>query len=132
MCVTGRRRRGRPHKVYIFLISINSRVDIAMSVCPSVRPSVCPSVRLSVPFLNTYISETIRARATKFGMKVHLYIALMKFVLEFCHAPLRPRKFETKFQSRITKAPLMLAIWFFSHMINFIVQSCPESFIRIG
>ena len=32
--VTGRRRRGRPHKVYIFLISINSRVDIAMSVCP--------------------------------------------------------------------------------------------------
>jgi len=35
--VTGRRKRFRPHKVYIFLIKITSRVDIAMSVCPSVR-----------------------------------------------------------------------------------------------
>jgi len=29
--VTGRRKRFRPHKVYIFLISITSRVDQAMS-----------------------------------------------------------------------------------------------------
>jgi len=42
--VTGRRKRFRPHKVYIFLIRITSRVDLAMSVCPSVRLSVCPSV----------------------------------------------------------------------------------------
>jgi len=42
------RRRFRPHKVYIFLISITRRVDLAMSVCPSVRLSVCPSVRPSV------------------------------------------------------------------------------------
>lgn len=34
---TGRRRRlGRPHKLYIFYISINNRVDIAMSIYPSV------------------------------------------------------------------------------------------------
>jgi len=39
MYVTGRRGRGRPQKVYIFLISINSRVDWAMSVCLSGRPS---------------------------------------------------------------------------------------------
>lgn len=34
---TGRRRRlGRPHKLYIFYISINNRVDIAISIYPSV------------------------------------------------------------------------------------------------
>jgi len=33
--VTGRRKRFRPHKVYIFLIRITSRVDLAMSVCLS-------------------------------------------------------------------------------------------------
>jgi len=27
----------RPHKVYIFLISITSQVDLAMSVCPCER-----------------------------------------------------------------------------------------------
>jgi len=37
ICATGR-RRGSPHKVYIFLISINSRVDIAISACPSACP----------------------------------------------------------------------------------------------
>jgi len=34
------RRRVRPHKIYIFLISMTRRVDLAMSVCPSVRLSV--------------------------------------------------------------------------------------------
>ena len=43
MFVTQRRDRFRPHKVYIFLISKRRRVDIAMSVCPSVRLSVCLS-----------------------------------------------------------------------------------------
>jgi len=33
--VTGRMMRFRPYEVYIFLIRINSRVDLAMSVCPS-------------------------------------------------------------------------------------------------
>jgi len=47
--VTGRRKRFRPHKVYIFLIRIRSRVDLARSVCLSVR-------------MNAEISETIRAR----------------------------------------------------------------------
>jgi len=50
--VTGRRMHFWPHKVYIFLITITSRVDLAMSVCPpvrlSARPDERPSVRLSV------------------------------------------------------------------------------------
>jgi len=33
--VTGRKKRFRPHKIYIFLIRITSRVDLAMSVCLS-------------------------------------------------------------------------------------------------
>jgi len=33
MCVADRRRRGRPDKVYICVISIKSQVDIAMAVC---------------------------------------------------------------------------------------------------
>jgi len=37
--VTGRGKRFRPHKVYIFLIRITSRVDLAMSVCLSVCTS---------------------------------------------------------------------------------------------
>jgi len=36
-CVTGRNKRFRTHKVYIFIIRITSRVDLAMSVCLSVR-----------------------------------------------------------------------------------------------
>jgi len=35
--VTGRRNRFQPDKVYIFLIRIISRVDLAMSVCPDAR-----------------------------------------------------------------------------------------------
>jgi len=35
--VTCRRKRFRHHKVYIFLIRITSRVDLAMSVCPDER-----------------------------------------------------------------------------------------------
>jgi len=35
--VTGRRKRFRPHKAYIFWIRITSRVDLAMSVCPDER-----------------------------------------------------------------------------------------------
>jgi len=53
--VTGRRKHFRPHKLYIFLIRITSRVDLAMSVCPFVR-------------MNAEISETIRARLLGFGM----------------------------------------------------------------
>jgi len=35
--VTGRRKRFRPYKVYIFLIRITSRVNLAKAVCVSVR-----------------------------------------------------------------------------------------------
>jgi len=38
MYVAGKRNRFRPHKVYLFLIRITSRVDLAMSVCLSVCP----------------------------------------------------------------------------------------------
>jgi len=62
--VTGRRKRFRPHKVYIFLIRITNRVDLAMSV----RLSICLSVRM-----NAEISETIQAR-------------LLKFISAECHA----------------------------------------------
>jgi len=37
MYEAGRRKSYRPHKVNIFLIRINSRVDLAMSVCPYER-----------------------------------------------------------------------------------------------
>jgi len=43
--VTGRRKRFRPHKVYIFSIRITSRVDLAMSVFSSVCPPVRPYER---------------------------------------------------------------------------------------
>jgi len=35
--VTGRRKRFRPHKVYILLTRITSRVDLARSVCTNER-----------------------------------------------------------------------------------------------
>jgi len=35
---TGERKRFRPRKIYIFLIRITSRVDLAKSVCPSISP----------------------------------------------------------------------------------------------
>jgi len=55
--VTGRRKRFRPHKVYIFLIRITSQVDLAMSVCPPVR-------------MNAEISETIRAGLLRFCVQI--------------------------------------------------------------
>jgi len=50
-------KRFRPHKVYIFLIRITSQVDLALSVCLSVR-------------INAEISETIKARLLGFGMQI--------------------------------------------------------------
>jgi len=47
--VTGRRMRFRPYKVYIFLINITSRIDLAMSVQ-----------------INAEISETTRTRKLVF------------------------------------------------------------------
>jgi len=51
--VTGRRKRFWPHKVYMFLIRITSRVDLAIFVWPSV-------------LLNAGNSETLRAIWFKF------------------------------------------------------------------
>jgi len=52
------RRRFRPHKVYMFLISIDRQVDLAMSVCPSVSTQTSLSVlKLSVwNFLKSLLS----------------------------------------------------------------------------
>jgi len=71
--VTGRRKRFRPHKVYIFMIRITSRVDLAMSVCPSVR-------------MNAEISETIRSRLLRFGMQILELLTQRNFVSTMCHA----------------------------------------------
>jgi len=65
--VTGRRKRFRPHKVYIFLIKITSRVDLAMSVCPSVR-------------MNAEISETMRVTILGLGTQIPEIPAQRKFV----------------------------------------------------
>jgi len=64
--ITGRRKRFRPHKVYIFPIRITSRVDLAMSVCPSV-------------LMNAEISETIRATIVALGMQIPEIPAQRKF-----------------------------------------------------
>jgi len=53
----GRRKRFRHYKEYIYLISITSRVDLAMSVCLSVR-------------MNVVISETTKARKFGLGMQI--------------------------------------------------------------
>jgi len=67
MYVTGRRKRFRPHQVCIILISIISQVDLAMSICPSVR-------------MNAEISETIRARILKLGIQIPELLTQRKFV----------------------------------------------------
>jgi len=74
---TGRRKRFRPHKVYIFLIRITSRDDLAMSVCPSVRLSVR---------MNAEISETMGARLLRFGVQIPELLTQRKFVSAQCHA----------------------------------------------
>jgi len=61
--VTGRRKRFRPHKVYIILIRITSQVDLAMSVR-----------------MNAEILETIRARLLGFGMQIPELLTQRKFV----------------------------------------------------
>jgi len=75
--VTDRRKRFRPHKVYIFLMRITSRVDLAMSVCSSVRLSVR---------MNAEISETIRARLLRFGVQIPELLTQRMFASAKCHA----------------------------------------------
>jgi len=70
--VTGRRKRFRPHKVHIFLIRITSQIDLAMSVCLSVR-------------MNAEISETIRASLLRFGIQIPELLTPRKFVSAMCH-----------------------------------------------
>jgi len=74
--VTGKRKRFRPHKVYIFLIRITSRVDLAISVCP----------------MNAEISETIRAKLLRFGMQIPELLTQRKFVSAMSHAHSKAHK----------------------------------------
>jgi len=62
--------------VYIFLIRITSRVDQAMSVCPFDRLSVR---------MNAEISETIRARLSRFDLQIPELLTQGKFVSAMCH-----------------------------------------------
>jgi len=64
---TGKRKRFRPHKVYIFLIRFTSRVELAMSISPSVR-------------MNAVTSETIKAAILGLGVLVIEIPAQRKFV----------------------------------------------------
>lgn len=56
-CVTHRRRHRRPNRVYIFLISIDCRVDIVMSVSPDAksRSFVMKFLHTSLILLQSYI-----------------------------------------------------------------------------
>jgi len=74
--VTGRRKRFQPHKVYIFLIRIRSRVDLARSVCLSVRMN----------------AETIRARLLGLGMQIPELLTQRKFVFSSVPAPSNAHK----------------------------------------
>lgn len=78
--VTGVRRRGRHHKVYKILLRITSRVDIALSFCPSVW--------------------TPRARTSKFGDNMCFYYMLIKFILDLFHALIRHYKLKNVDYSR--------------------------------
>jgi len=69
--VTGRRKW--PYKVYIFLIRINSRVNLAMSVCLSVR-------------MNAEISEATKAGILELGMQTLEIPAQRKLVSSGCNA----------------------------------------------
>jgi len=77
--VKGYTRFVGPHKVFIFLIRVTSRVDLAMSLCPSVR-------------MNAEISETIRATILELGKQIPEIPAQPKFVSAMCHSHSNARK----------------------------------------
>jgi len=67
--------------MYIFLIRIITRVDLAMSVR-----------------INSEISETLRARLLGFGMQIPELLAQRKFTSAGCHSHFNARAFESLFQ----------------------------------
>jgi len=60
-CRVKGRQRFRPHKEYMFLIRITSRVDLAISVCPFVPLSVCPYKRCDLGNYKSYNTGTRHA-----------------------------------------------------------------------
>jgi len=81
-CVPGRMKRGERNKVYIFLIRSTSWGDIAMSVYLSVRLFVR---------VNNKISEMVRPRNTKLGMKSFFIPNLVLLGLTFSEISLFTR-----------------------------------------
>jgi len=63
-------------KIYKKILN-GSRVDLAMSVCPSVRLSVR---------MNAEISVTMGARLLRFGVQIPELLTQRKFVLAMCHS----------------------------------------------
>lgn len=54
--------------------------------------------------MNLNISETIRARATKFGHITRVYCSNTKLTSQFCHASFRPRRLiKIEFKANILK-----------------------------
>lgn len=77
------RMRASFHIVYIFLLRISKRIDWALSVGMSVCLSFCVSIHLSVfqyVCMNAVILAVIKGRSIKFGMKVAVYLAQIKFI----------------------------------------------------
>lgn len=69
---TGRRRRlGRPHKLYIFIISINNRVDIAMSI----YAFVCMKLEISEQY-RVYYSRVHSTVAFLLVLSLCLFLSL--------------------------------------------------------
>lgn len=76
MCETGRKRRGRYHKVYIFLSSINRRVDIVRSVCLSVGLAITLTVCLTVCLSNSLSVYLLPIIYTSVCLSVTLSVCL--------------------------------------------------------
>lgn len=69
---TGRRRRlGRPHKLYIFIISINNRVDIAMSI----YAFVCMKLEISEQY-RVYYSRVHSTVAFLLVLSLWIFLSL--------------------------------------------------------
>jgi len=68
------------HKVLIFLIRITSRVDLAMSVYPSIR-------------MNSVTSETLKATILELGMQIWIH-AQRTFDSAECHTHSRAHIFK--------------------------------------
>ena len=67
--VTHRNKFRRPHKLYIFLILDTREVDLAMTVCPSVRLSVEIDITPSIfELAYSFWYQIVPFRSSEFGI----------------------------------------------------------------